>query len=157
MAKAPKILILNGPNLNLLGTREPEVYGKTSLGEIEAACRDHAKSLGLSIDFRQSNSEGTLVDWIQEARGAAAGIVINPAGYTTTSIAILDALLAAELPVVEVHLSNIHKRETFRRNSYISQVATGVICGVGPRGYLLALEAIAGIIAGSTKPGGTKG
>jgi 3-dehydroquinate dehydratase II len=157
LAKAPKILILNGPNLNLLGTREPEVYGNTSLGEIEAACHDRAKSLGLSIDFRQSNSEGTLVDWIQEARGTAAGIVINPAGYTTTSIALLDALLAAELPVVEVHLSNIHKREPFRRSSYISQVATGVICGVGARGYLLALEAIAGLIAASTKPGGTKG
>ena len=156
MAKAPKILILNGPNLNLLGTREPEVYGKTSLGEIEAACRDRAKGLGLSIDFRQSNSEGTLVDWIQEARGAAQGIVINPAGYTTTSVAILDALLAAELPVVEVHLSNIHKRETFRRRSYVSQAADGVICGLGAQGYLSALDAIAGLIA-QRRDGGTKG
>lgn len=156
MAKAPKILILNGPNLNLLGTREPEVYGKTSLGEIEAGCRDYAKRLGLSIDFRQSNNEGTLVDWIQEARGTAAGIVINPAGYTTTSVAILDALLAAELPVVEVHLSNIHKRDAFRRNSYVSQVATGIICGLGAQGYIAALDGIAGLIAQS-RGGGKKG
>jgi 3-dehydroquinate dehydratase-2 len=155
VAKAPKILILNGPNLNLLGTREPEVYGKTSLGEIEAACRDCAKGLGLSIDFRQSNSEGTLVDWIQEARGAADGLIINPAGYTTTSVAILDALLAADMPIVEVHLSNIHKREAFRRNSFVSQVATGVICGLGAQGYLMALDAIAGLIAQSR--GGGKG
>lgn len=146
MASAPKILILNGPNLNLLGTRQPEVYGAASLGDIEAACRKRAKSLGLAVDFQQSNREGELVDWIQGARGAAAGIVINPAAYSHTSVAILDALLAVELPVVEVHLSNIHRREPFRHHSFVSQAAQGVICGFGPRGYVMALDAIGELI-----------
>ena len=143
MAKAPSILIINGPNLNLLGTREPAVYGHTSLAEIEAACRARAKERGLTVDFRQSNGEGEIVGWIQEARGRFAAIAINPAAYSHTSVAILDALSAIELPVVEVHLSNIHKRETFRRHSYVSQVAVGVICGFGPSGYLMALDALA--------------
>lgn len=143
MAKAPSILIINGPNLNLLGTREPSVYGHTTLAEIEAACRARAKERGLSVDCRQSNSEGEIVGWIQEARGRFAAIAINPAAYSHTSVAILDALSAVELPVVEVHLSNIHKRESFRRHSYVSQVALGVICGFGPSGYLMALDALA--------------
>ena len=143
MAKAPSILIINGPNLNLLGTREPAIYGRTTLAEVESACRDRAKERGLSVDFRQSNSEGEIVGWIQEARGRFAAIAINPAAYSHTSVAILDALSAVELPVVEVHLSNIHKRETFRRHSYVSQVALGVICGFGPLGYLMALDALA--------------
>ena len=156
MANAPRILILNGPNLNMLGTRQPEVYGTTSLADIEAACRKRAKVLGLAMDFHQSNGEGALVDRIQEARGTANGIVINPGAYSHTSVAILDALLAAELPVVEVHLSNIHKREAFRRHSYVSQAAHGVICGFGAQGYVMALDAIAGLIA-DLPDGGAKG
>ncbi len=140
------ILVLNGPNLNLLGTREPEIYGRDTLGDIQARCAAHAKTLGLKIDFRQSNHEGDLVDWIQGARKSASGIVINAAGLTHTSVTLLDALTAAELPVVEVHLSNIYRRESFRHHSYISAAATGVICGFGPRGYLLALEAMADLV-----------
>lgn len=138
----PTILILNGPNLNLLGSRQPEIYGSETLADIEKACHRHAQSLGLALDFRQSNHEGELVDWIQQARGRSAGIIINPAAYSHTSVAILDALLAVELPVVEVHLSNIHQRDPFRRHSYVSQVARGVICGFGSHGYLLALDAM---------------
>ncbi|MGH7185812.1 MAG: type II 3-dehydroquinate dehydratase, partial [Pseudomonadota bacterium] len=119
MAKAPKILILNGPNLNLLGTREPEIYGTATLADVEAACRKQAKALGLAAECRQTNSEGELVGWIQEARGSMAGIVLNPGAFTHTSVAILDALLAVGLPVIEVHLSNTHKREDFRRHSYV--------------------------------------
>ena len=147
VVKAPRILILNGPNLNLLGTREPEIYGTATLADVEAACRKQAKALGLAAECRQSNSEGELVGWIQEARGSAAGIVLNPGAYTHTSVAILDALLAVGLPVIEVHLSNTHKREDFRRHSYVSRAAVGVICGFGMRGYLLALEAMAGLLA----------
>ncbi len=143
MAKAPKVLILNGPNLNMLGTRQPEVYGAGTLADIEAACETRAKELGLTVACRQSNSEGELVGWIQTARDDAQAILINPGAYTHTSVAILDALLAAELPVVEVHLSNIHRREEFRHHSYISKAAQGVICGFGARGYLMALEALA--------------
>ena len=143
MAKAPKVLILNGPNLNMLGTRQPEVYGAGTLADIEAACQAHAKDLGLTVTCRQSNSEGELVGWIQTARDDAQAIIINPGAYTHTSVAILDALLAAELPVVEVHLSNIHRREEFRHHSYISKAAQGVICGFGARGYIMALEALA--------------
>ncbi len=137
------IFVLNGPNLNLLGTRQPDVYGRETLGDIEAACTARAAELGLVVDFRQSNLEGELVGWIQEARGKAAGIVLNAGAYTHTSIAILDALQAVALPVIEVHLSNVFRREAFRHRSYVSLAATGVICGFGKRGYLLALEALA--------------
>ncbi len=143
MAKAPNVLILNGPNLNLLGTREPEIYGATTLAEIEAACRAHAGGLGLAVDCRQSNAEGELIDWIQQARGDFDALILNPGAYTHTSIAILDALLAVGLPAVEVHLSNIHRREGFRAHSYVSQAAAGVIMGFGKEGYLLALDALA--------------
>lgn len=141
------VLILNGPNLNLLGTRQPEVYGRETLDDIEALCRAHAQTLGLDADVRQSNHEGELVTWIQEARGRHDGIIINAAAYTHTSVAILDALLAVELPVVEVHLSNIHRREPFRQHSYVSQAARGMICGFGSHGYVLALDALHRLIA----------
>jgi 3-dehydroquinate dehydratase-2 len=143
VAAAAKILVLNGPNLNLLGSREPEIYGRETLADIEAACRKRAKPLGLALDFRQSNAEAELIGWIQEARGKAAGIIINAAAYTHSSIAILDALAASDLPVVEVHLSNIFRREPFRHHSYVSRAARGVICGFGGFGYVLAVEAIA--------------
>ncbi|MFQ5773940.1 MAG: type II 3-dehydroquinate dehydratase [Kiloniellaceae bacterium] len=147
MADAPKVLILNGPNLNMLGTREPEVYGTATLADIEAACRERARALGLDIDFRQSNGEGELVGWIQEAGQSADGIIMNAGAYTHTSVAILDALRAVGLPLVEVHLSNIHKREAFRHVSYVSQAAHGVICGFGPRGYVMALDGLAELLA----------
>ena len=137
------VLIINGPNLNLLGTREPEVYGHDTLADVEAACRSHAHKLGLEIDCRQSNHEGQLVDWVQEARTGFAGIVINPGAYSHTSIALLDALKAVGKPIVEVHLSNIHQRESFRHHSYVSLAAKGVICGLGIQGYLSALDAMA--------------
>lgn len=137
------IYILNGPNLNLLGVREPEIYGRERLSDIETRCRNKAKALGLEVVFRQSNHEGELVDWVQEARDKAAGIVINAAGYTHTSVAVLDALTASDLPIIEVHLSNIHRREAFRQQSYVSQIADGVIAGLGATGYELALEALA--------------
>lgn len=143
MAKAPRILILNGPNLNMLGSREPEVYGTTTLADIESACQKRAGKLGLGLECRQSNSETELVEAIQQAPKAFDGIVINPGAYTHTSIAILDALLATGLPAIEVHLSNIFKRETFRHHSYVSQAAQGVICGFGAQGYLMALDAMA--------------
>lgn len=136
------VLILNGPNLNLLGTRQPEVYGRETLADIEDMCRDHAATLGMAVEFRQSNTEGDLVTWIQEARGRHDGIILNAAAYTHTSVAILDALLAVGLPVVEVHLSNIHRREPFRQHSYVSQAARGLICGFGAHGYVLALDAL---------------
>ena len=146
MAKNKTILVLNGPNLNLLGSREPSIYGRASLAGIAKACQKRAKALGLAIDFRQSNYEGELIDWIQRARGRNSGIVINPAGYSHTSVALLDALVASDLPVIEVHLSNIFKREAFRRHSFVSEGARGVICGLGAQGYLLALEALADIL-----------
>ena len=142
----PLIAVLNGPNLNLLGTREPEKYGTATLDDVEALCAEAAEELGLAIDFRQTNLEGELISWVQEARGNAAGIIINPAGYSHTSIALMDALLAVDLPVVEVHITNIHRREPFRHHSYVSRAAVGVICGLGVGGYALALRAIAGII-----------
>ncbi|SHJ57055.1 3-dehydroquinate dehydratase [Roseomonas rosea] len=142
----PLIVVLNGPNLNMLGTREPEKYGTATLDDVEALCAEAAEELGLAIDFRQTNLEGELISWIQEARGNAAGIIINPAGYSHTSIALMDALLAVDLPVVEVHITNIHRREAFRHLSYVSRAAVGVICGLGVGGYALALRAIAGII-----------
>jgi len=139
---AKPIFVLNGPNLNLLGTREPEIYGTTTLADIEAMCATRAMALELSVDFRQSNSEGELVTWIQDARTQASAIIINAAAYTHTSIALADALSAADLPTVEVHLSNIYKREAFRHISYISPVALGLICGFGASGYMLALDAL---------------
>jgi 3-dehydroquinate dehydratase-2 len=142
----PLIAVLNGPNLNLLGTREPEKYGTATLDDVEALCAEAAEELGLAIDFRQTNLEGELISWVQEARGNAAGIIINPAGYSHTSIALMDALLAVDLPVVEVHITNIHRREPFRHLSYVSRASVGVICGLGVGGYALALRAIAGII-----------
>jgi 3-dehydroquinate dehydratase-2 len=143
---ATLVYILNGPNLNLLGTREPEVYGRTTLGEIESACRSVAADHGMEIKFLQSNHEGELIDWIQEAHRQGAGILINPAAFTHTSIAIRDALSACSAPIVEVHLSNIHRREAFRHLSYVSEVATGVICGFGSQGYLLGLQALAQLL-----------
>ena len=142
------VYILNGPNLNLLGTREPEIYGRETLDDVRAMLEERARSLNLAIDFRQSNHEGDLVTWIQEARQKAAAIIINAGALTHTSIAILDALKAASLPVWEVHLSNIYRREPFRHHSFISPVAEGVICGLGPSGYLAALGAAAARIAG---------
>ncbi|BBK31045.1 3-dehydroquinate dehydratase [Stella humosa] len=142
----PTILVLNGPNLNLLGVREPSLYGSATLGDVEEACRERAGLLGYDVDFRQSNHEGTLIDWIQEARGSAIGIVLNAGAYTHTSVAIRDALKSADLPVIEVHLSNVFKREPFRHHSYISDVAAGVICGFGTNSYVLAIEALAGIV-----------
>jgi 3-dehydroquinate dehydratase-2 len=140
------VLVLNGPNLNMLGVREPELYGSVTLGQIETMCTERAEVLGLAIDFRQSNFEGDLVTWIQQARTEYDGIIINAGALTHTSIAIPDALALAELPVIEVHLTNIYSREAFRHHSYISAVARGVICGLGAHGYLLALDAMAGII-----------
>ncbi|UJQ94894.1 type II 3-dehydroquinate dehydratase [Mariluticola halotolerans] len=140
---AKRILVLNGPNLNMLGLREPETYGSDTLADIEAMCSSEGKNLGLSVDFRQSNLEGELVTWIQQARGNFDAIVINPAAYSHTSVAIHDALRIADMPVVEVHLTNIHARERFRHHSYVSAVAAGVICGLGPVGYKLALVALA--------------
>ena len=155
MAKTPKILILNGPNLNMLGTRQPEVYGHTTLAEIEAMCQARALERGFAADCRQSNSEGEMVTWIQGARGTCAGILINPGAYSHTSVAILDALLTVELPVVEVHLSNIHQREAFRHHSYVSSAAQGVICGFGATGYLMAIDGLADLI-GNAKGGAKK-
>jgi 3-dehydroquinate dehydratase-2 len=139
----PLIFVLNGPNLNLLGEREPETYGRTTLAEIKTMCESWAGALGLAVDFRQSNTEGTLVDWIQEGRRSAAGFILNAGAYTHTSIAIRDALVAVQAPVIEVHLSNLFKREAFRQHSYISGVSQGLICGFGADGYRLALEALA--------------
>jgi 3-dehydroquinate dehydratase-2 len=146
----PLVAVLNGPNMNMLGLRQPHIYGHSTLDDVEALCAESAEQLGLAIDFRQTNSEGELVSWVQECRGRAAGIVINPAGLTTTSIALMDALLATELPVVEVHISNIHRREEFRQHSYVSKVAVGVICGLGIGGYSLALTAMAELLEDRT-------
>lgn len=141
------VLVLNGPNLNILGKREPSIYGTTTLDDIRRLCEARAAQLGLGIDFRQSNHEGELVEWVQQARETALGIVLNAGALTHTSIALLDALKAAELPVIEVHLSNIFTRESFRHHSYVSLAATGMICGLGANGYELALEALAGLVA----------
>lgn len=138
----PTILILNGPNLNMLGTRQPDIYGSETLETIAASCADHAAKLGYETDFRQSNHEGELVTWIQQAGKMAAGIAINAGAYTHTSVAIRDALLTAAAPIIEVHLSNIYRRETFRHTSYISGVADGVLCGFGSQGYVMAIDAI---------------
>ncbi len=148
---AVPILVLNGPNLNMLGTREPGVYGVVSLADIERDCVAAGNKLGLAVDFRQSNHEGILVDWIQEAMQAAHGIVINPGAYTHTSVAIHDAIRAVGLPVIEVHLSNIFAREGFRHHSYVSPVAVGTVCGLGAQGYVLALEAMRPLTADDNK------
>jgi 3-dehydroquinate dehydratase-2 len=137
----PRLLVLNGPNLNLLGDREPAIYGRTTLADIELACRRRAEALKASVDFRQSNAEGDLVDWVQQARHTADALIINAAAFTHTSIALLDALTTLDMPVIEVHLSNIFRREAFRHHSYVSRAATGVICGLGALGYELAVEA----------------
>jgi 3-dehydroquinate dehydratase-2 len=142
----PTIMTLNGPNLNLLGVREPEIYGSRSLEDIADELREAAEKRGLAVDFRQSNSEGELVGWVQEAGRNCAGLILNAAALTHTSIALLDAVSAITIPVIEVHLSNIYRREDFRHMSYISKAATGVICGLGARGYVLALDALAGLI-----------
>ena len=141
-----RTLVLNGPNLNLLGQREPAIYGSTTLAEIEALCRTEGERLGLQVECRQSNGEGQLVSWVQEIPGRFAGLVVNPGAYSHTSIALLDALRALKEPLIEVHLSNIHQRETFRQHSYVSLAATGVICGFGPRGYVMALDALAALL-----------
>lgn len=147
------ILVLNGPNLNLLGVREPKTYGSETLADIEDACLEHAGALDLSVDFRQSNHEGQLVDWIQEARESVDGVIINAGAYAHSSIAILDALRACELPIVEVHLSNVFAREAYRHHSYVSSVARGVICGFGAQSYILALDAIAYILEAASDEG----
>jgi 3-dehydroquinate dehydratase II len=136
------IYLLNGPNLNLLGSREPHIYGSETLAEVEADCHALAAKLHLELDCRQSNAEHDLINWIQEARGSAAGMIINPAALTHTSVAILDALSACEFPIIEVHISNIHRREAFRHHSYVSKAASGVIAGFGTQGYLFALQRI---------------
>ncbi len=147
---APTILVLNGPNLNILGTREPDVYGHETMAEIEAACAKRASALGLKVEFRQSNSEGELVDWIQGARNGYAGLIVNAGAYTHTSVALLDALLACDVPVIEVHLSNIFQRDDFRHHSYVSRAARGLICGFGGFGYEMALDAAARML-GTTR------
>ncbi len=136
-----RITILNGPNLNLLGTREPHIYGLTTLGEIEAMCAERARALGITLTFRQSNHEGVLVDWIQEARESADALIINPAAYSFRSVALVDAMKALGKPVIELHVSNIHARDELHRHSITSSAATAVICGLGPYGYVAALEA----------------
>jgi len=151
----PKIMILNGPNLNLLGVRQPQIYGHDTLADIERRLQVRARSHELAIDVRQSNHEGELVTWIQEARTSCSGIIINPAAYTHTSVAILDALLACDLPVIELHLSNPHKREDFRHRSFVTLAAKGVIAGFGGHGYELALDAMAKLVkdqSGVAKP-----
>jgi len=140
------IFVLNGPNLNLLGVREPHIYGRETLADVSRSCAERATAHRLGCDFRQSNHEGELVDWIQEARTAACGIILNAGAYTHTSVAILDALTAAEKPVIELHLSNIHRREDFRHHSYVARAATGIICGFGAAGYQLAIDAMAGLL-----------
>jgi 3-dehydroquinate dehydratase-2 len=149
---AKTIYVLNGPNLNLLGTREPQTYGSATLADAEALARAAADKAGLAVEFRQSNHEGVLIDWIHEARaGKAAGLVINPGGYTHTSIALLDAILASDLPTVEIHVSNIHARESFRGHSYVSKGAKAVICGFGIQGYALAVTGLASMIEAPRK------
>jgi 3-dehydroquinate dehydratase-2 len=146
-----KVFVLNGPNLNLLGTREPEIYGKTTLEDVEAITREAAKKHGLEVEFRQSNVEGELVNWLQEARDKAAGVIINPAAYTHTSVALHDAIKAIGIPVIEVHMSNIFAREPWRHHSHITPVARGMICGFGADGYVLAVDALAVVIRSGKK------
>lgn len=145
-AMAGKVLVLNGPNLNMLGTREPDVYGAETLDDIEAKCRVRAADLGLALEFRQTNTEGVMVDWVQQARGQFDILIVNAGAYTHTSVALLDALKAVNLPCIEVHLSNIHQREEFRHHSYVSKTALGMIAGFGGFGYEMALEAAARLL-----------
>jgi 3-dehydroquinate dehydratase II len=140
------VYVLNGPNLNLLGKRQPHIYGHETLADVEAECRRTAAELALEIVFHQSNREYEIIDWIHEARERAGGIVINPAAFTHTSVAILDALNACDIPIIEVHISNVHKREAFRHHSYVSTVASGVIAGFGTQGYPVALQRLARLI-----------
>jgi 3-dehydroquinate dehydratase II len=148
--KTPPIFVLNGPNLNLLGSREPQVYGTATLKDIENAVRLKADSLGWTVVFRQTNSEGDLLDWLHEARANASGVILNAGAFSHTSIALLDACRALERPLIEVHLSNPYRREPFRHHSFVSETATGVICGLGSNGYVLAIEALSRILkAGS--------
>ena len=142
----PIVYVLNGPNLNLLGKRQPEIYGYETLADAEAECRRVAGELGLAIEFRQTNAESQLIDWIHEARERASGIVINPAAFSHTSVAVLDALNTCEFPILEVHISNIHQREEFRHHSFVSRVAAGVICGFGTQGYSFAIQRLARLI-----------
>ena len=149
---ANTIYVINGPNLNSLGTREPEKYGSSTLADVEKLCRDTAARFGLAVEFRQSNHEGVIVDWFHEAKAkGAAGVVITPAGYTTTSIAILDAIYAVGLPTVECHITNIHAREAFRHNSYVSKAARAVLCGFGVQGYALAITGLAAMVGAQAK------
>ena len=151
---SPKpVYVLNGPNLNMLGLREPSIYGRDTLADVETRTRRHAQTLSLGIEFRQTNYEGELVTWIQEARGNACGILLNAGALTHTSVAVLDALNAAELPAIEVHLSNVFRREAFRHHSYVSLAAVGVICGFGPASYTLALDALASLLEAKASAG----
>lgn len=142
------VLVLNGPNLNMLGTREPTTYGHDTLADISSLCRQTADELGLSLEFRQTNHEGELIDWIHQARVRCAAIVINPAAWTHTSVAIRDALVASELPVIEVHISNVHAREAFRHHSFVSAIAVAVLCGFGVQGYRMALQHVSYLLNG---------
>ena len=150
-ARRKTIYVLNGPTLNLLGVREPEVYGRTSLADIGKAVKARANAHGLAVVFRQTNNEGELVDWIQEARDKAAGVILNAAAYTHTSVALHDALRALDRPLIEVHLSNPYAREAFRHRSYVSPVANAVICGLKDQGYLIAVDALAGLLEEGTE------
>lgn len=143
-----RLLIVNGPNLNLLGTRQPEIYGSATLQDIEQRCADHALLLGVTVECRQSNHEGQLVDWVQEVRTDWDGLILNAGAYSHTSVALHDALLALDKPIIEVHLSNLYRREEFRQHSYISKPATGIICGLGAHGYMLAMDALAPLVKG---------
>lgn len=140
------ITILNGPNLNLLGTREPEIYGATTLADIQALCENAASAHALKVDFKQTNHEGELVEWVQQAGEKSRGLIINAGAYTHTSVALHDALKTVRVPIIEVHLSNIYQREPFRHHSYVSPLAKGIICGLGPKGYTLAIEALAELL-----------
>src|ERR1700687_2489466 len=154
-ATAPKsrlVFVLNGPNLNLLGQREPEIYGHETLADVEASCHEEGAALGLELRCHQSNREYEIIDWIHEAREIAGGIVINPAAFSHTSIAVLDALKTCDMPILEVHISNIHQREEFRHHSFVSRVAEGVICGFGTQGYVLAIQRLARRLGSSQTP-----
>lgn len=145
------VLIINGPNLNLLGTREPHIYGSDTLADVEAMCRERAKTHGLEITFLQSNNEAQIIDWIHGAIEGAAGIIINPAAFTHTSVAILDALKMVKGPIIELHISNPHQRESFRHHSFVTFAATGMMCGFGVKGYPLAVDAMAGLLKARAK------